>query len=142
MSEAQKAPESAQMGWAKLESDSGKDYNVKASDYDMNDEVKDKDSLNANGPSFQIDVNWTFPSSGSPDQEFQNKTGITWYKLDKAPWYSLKKYRLTIACKDTYNYSFTDKEPDTYWLNVWATSSTHTVEYDSRNPDIVKITGQ
>jgi hypothetical protein len=145
MSEQLQAPADAKLGWAEMTSDNGGDYRVKASDYDIADQP-DGEGGNvtaANGPTFLDEpVNWSCPSSGTPSQEFQNKTGITWYKLDKAPWYSPKKYRLTISCKDSYNYSFTDESPDTYWLNVFMTSTTHSVEYDSARPTIVKISGQ
>ncbi|KEQ78026.1 hypothetical protein M436DRAFT_59964 [Aureobasidium namibiae CBS 147.97] len=58
----------------------------------------------------------------------RERTAITWYKLAEAEWYSPFKYKLTINCKDTYCYFFTDKDepkPETYMLNVFRNPGTH-----------------
>ncbi|KAJ3533475.1 hypothetical protein NM208_g7969 [Fusarium decemcellulare] len=127
--------------WKEAESKKGEKYRVSATHYDIT-ELQEGDAPAANGPPFNVQVDWRLNTEGSPSQDIQNKTGITWYKLEKAPWYSIKKYRLTISTKDSYNYTFFDNEPDQYGLNVFNTGGLHYVEYDSANPTISSITGK
>ncbi|KAI8159609.1 hypothetical protein K4K49_004010 [Colletotrichum sp. SAR 10_70] len=135
-------PPDAEVGWQELKTENGNKYRVKADDYDIADRDPDGDEPAAAGPPFKdVEVYWTVGSSGAPSQDVQNKTAITWYRLDKAPWYVYYKYRLTINTNDTYNYEFTDQSPDTYSLGVWQKSVTHTVDFDSSSPTIVKISG-
>ncbi|EXA33837.1 hypothetical protein NW761_014352 [Fusarium oxysporum] len=126
--------------WKESESQQGQKYQVSASHYDITDQSGDAPA--ANGPPFNVTVDWRLNTEGSPSQEIQDKTGITYYKLEEAPWYSPKKYRLTISTKDSYNYTFFDNEPDQYGLNVHRTNGLHWVEYDSRDPRITSITGK
>ncbi|KPM43291.1 hypothetical protein AK830_g3277 [Neonectria ditissima] len=143
MSDQEQAPADANVGWQDLTSDKGQTYRVKASDYDIGDKpTDDGDAVAASGPKFaSVPVRWTVGSSGSTSDEVRNKTAITWYKLDKAPWYSPKKYRLSINVEDTYDYRFFDEEPDYYGISVWQTAGTHTVEFDSDRPTIVSVSG-
>ncbi|KAL8782841.1 MAG: hypothetical protein Q9195_009562 [Heterodermia aff. obscurata] len=144
MSEEQQAPPDANVGWAEMKSDKGDGYRVKASDYDISDKTinEEANSVAASGPKFDnVSVYWTVGSSGAPSQDVQNRTAITWYKLEKAEWYSPYQYKLSFNCADTYNYSFKDQEPDTYGVNVFQNPGTHSVEYRSKAPIIVSISG-
>ena len=136
--------ESVDKGFFTLKSEAGKEYGVKADDYNIAEKANDTEAnvANASGPKFDnVAVYWTVGSSGYPSQDVQNKTAITWYKLEKAPLLSWFQYTLTINCNDTYDYKFTDQEPDTYGLSVWSNSGTHYVSYRSSAPTIVKISG-
>lgn len=85
--------------------------------------------VEASGPIFSnVKVDWDAGTSGAPSADVQNTTAITWYKLDKAPWYSIYTWQLTINCTDTYNYQFTDATNDSYSLDVYSTSTSHEVE--------------
>jgi hypothetical protein len=138
----QQAPADANIGWEDLKSNQGENYRVKASEYDIADRpFGPEDEPAASGPPFNVQVNWPVGSEGAPSEEVQDKTAITYYKLEKAPWYSLFKYKLTIITQDTYNYNFYDQEPDSYNLNIWQTAGSHTVEFNSKNPTITSITG-
>ena len=144
MSDTQQAPEDANVGWEELKSDKDQDYRVKASDYNIADKPtgEGEHSVAASGPSFSnVSVYWTVGSSGATSTDVQNKTAITWYKLEKASLFSIYQYKLSVNCSDTYNYKFTDQEPDTYTLNVWQNSGTHSLEYRSSGPTIVSISG-
>lgn len=138
------APADANVGWEELTASNGDKYRVKASDYNIADVPTGEEAnvVAASGPDFDnVEVNWVVGTEGAPSADVQNKTAITWYKLAKAEWYSPFQYKLTINVKDTYNYEFTDQEPDTYKLNVWLNNGTHEVEYRSDRPTIVKIKG-
>ncbi|KAF7563163.1 hypothetical protein G7046_g952 [Stylonectria norvegica] len=138
----QNPPADENVGWEERTSQKGQSYRVKASDYDISEKPTGGDAVAASGPKFSsVPLHWTVGSSGSTSDEIRNKTAITWYKLDKAPWYSVKKYRLSINTEDTYDYEFFDEEPDEYGLNVWQTAGTHTVEFDSERPTIVSVSG-
>ncbi|GKU08053.1 hypothetical protein FLAG1_07872 [Fusarium langsethiae] len=137
----QDAPQDAQVGWLELKSDKGQDYRVKASDYDISEGSSGGDAPSASGPPFNVPVNWHVGDEGAPSQEIQDKTAITWYKFEKAPWYSPYQYKLTINTRDTYNYTFFDSEPDYYGLNVFDSSGSHSVEFRSDNPTNTSITG-
>ena len=143
MSEQQQAPPDANVGWAELKSDNDQSYRVKASDYDITEKpVAEANSVAASGPSFSdVSVYWTVGTSGAPSTDVQNRTAITWYKLEKAEWYSPYQYKLSINCSDTYDYKFTDSSPDTYTLNVFQNPGTHEVEYRSGSPTITSISG-
>lgn len=137
-------PADANVGWEEMKSQKGEKYRVKADDYDIAAKPTDEeaDATAANGPSFDdVSVYWTVGTSGAPSLDVQNKTAITWYKLEYAEWYSYFKYKLTFSCIDKYNYKFKDQEPDTYACNVWQNPGTHSVEYDSKAPTIVSISG-
>ncbi|KAM6510878.1 hypothetical protein FSOLCH5_011324 [Fusarium solani] len=136
-------PADANIGWQELKSSTGQTYRVKAADYDIGDKPEDENNIvAASGPKFSsVKVHWEVGTSGNTDDETRDRTAITWYKLEKAPISSPKQWRLTIACEDTYNYRFFDEEPDYYDLNVWLTSGTHWVEYNSERPTIVSVSG-
>ncbi|VTO91797.1 unnamed protein product [Fusarium graminearum] len=138
---SQEVPQDAQVGWLDLKSENGQDYRVKASDYDISECPSGKDAPSASGPPFNVNVHWQVGTEGAPSAEIQDKTAITWYKFEKAPWYSIYQYKLTINTRDTYNYTFFDSEPDYYGLNILDTSGSHTVEFRSKNPTITSITG-
>lgn len=142
MAESQ-APADYNIGWQELTSENGEKYRVKASDYDIADKpVGSEDEPAASGPPFNgVKVNWEVGTEGVPSEDVQNRTGITWYKLEKNGFWAYHKYKLTVTTKDTYNYTFFDQEPDYYKLDVWKISGTHTFEYDSKRPTIVSITG-
>ncbi|KXH26188.1 hypothetical protein CSIM01_11458 [Colletotrichum simmondsii] len=59
--------------WKESETKGGQKYQVSASHYDITDQ--------------------SAPAANSPFQclEIRNKTGITYYKLEEVPWYSIKK---------------------------------------------------
>ncbi|KAH6887401.1 hypothetical protein B0T10DRAFT_460847 [Thelonectria olida] len=110
-----------------LVSDNGEDYRVKASDYDIAEpKANPEDEPAASGPPFNVQV--------------QDKTAITYYKFEKTPFWSNYKYKLSIIIQSTYNYTFFDLEPDHYGLNVFQTSGSRTVEFNSHNPTITSIT--
>lgn len=136
-------PTDANVGWVDLVSSNGDKFRVKAVDYDMSKKPDgEAHVVDANGPHFEnVSVYWTAGSSGAPSDDVRNKTAITWYKLDKAPWYSIYTWQLTINCNDSYNYYFTDGTGDTYNLNVFFTSTTHEVEFNSSDPTIISISG-
>ncbi|KAG9506589.1 hypothetical protein J7337_000122 [Fusarium musae] len=139
MSETQ-APSDAKVGWNQLLSNNGAPYRVKASDYDIAD--KPADSADESGPNFEnVKVYWTVGSEGVTSRDVQYETGITWYKLDWAELRSPFTYKLTIVAQDTYNYVFYDETGDGYTLGVWQGARTHNVEYGSRKPTIVSISG-
>ncbi|PTD08681.1 hypothetical protein FCULG_00011195 [Fusarium culmorum] len=127
---SKEVPQDAQVGWLDLKSENGQDYRVKASDYDISEGPSGEDAPSASGP----------PSTSTFTGKL-DKTAITWYKFEKAPWYSIYQYKLTINTRDTYNYTFFDSEPDYYGLNILDTSGSHTVEFRSNNPTITSITG-
>lgn len=137
-------PDDAKVGWDDLVSSKGNKFRVKAADYDISQEPDGEvHVVDASGPPFNnVQVYWTSGSEGVPSIDVQNKTGITWYKLAKAPWYSIYTWQLTINCNDTYNYSFKDGTDDTYGINVCSIRTTHEVEFDSSNPTIVSISGK
>ena len=136
-----KLPKEAITGWDDLKSKGGNEYRVKALDYDISTEGDGK-TPDAKGPSFKdVAVYWTVGTSGAPSIDVQNKTAITWYKLDYAEWWSPYKYKLSINTLDTYDYYFTDQSPDSYQLNVYQNAGTHEVEYRSDKPAIVSISG-
>lgn len=145
MSETQtqeQPPADANVGWQELKSEKGEKFRVKASDYDISDPPEGGDAPSASGPKFNgVSVNWRVGTSGNTSSEVRNKTAITWYKLEKAPWWSIYTYRLSINCEDTYNYRFYDEEPDNYDINVWNNAGTHTVEFKSERPTIVSVSG-
>ena len=144
MSDQQKeASADANVGWQDLKSEKGEAYRVKASDYDIaSASAEAADAPAASGPSFSdVAVNWTVGSSGTTTSDVQNRTAITWYKLERAELFSIYQYKLTVNCADTYDYKFTDQEPDTYRLNVFQNAGTHSLEYRSHSPTIVKISG-
>ncbi|KAM0558469.1 hypothetical protein ACHAPJ_004659 [Fusarium lateritium] len=131
----------AEPGWQKLQSENGQDYRVNVSDYDISEPPTAGDEPSASGSPFNVQVNWAVGTEGAPSPEVQDKTAITWHKLEKlGPW-NWFDYRLTIATQDTYNYTFFDREPDYYGLSVFKTSGTHSAEYKSGNPTITSITG-
>lgn len=135
-------PKGAKEGWLDEESDNNVKYAVKAAEYDISKVSKEGNAPDASGPSFKdVSVYWTVGSSGAPSTDVQNRTSITWYKLEKAPWYSPYQYELTFNAKDTYHFYFTDEEPDTYGVNVFQNGGSHFVQYRSAKPTIVKITG-
>ena len=144
MSNTPQAPEDANVGWEELKSNKGQEYRIKASDYDIADKPtsEGEHSVAASGPNFSdVPVHWTVGSSGAPSTDVQDKTAITWYKLEKAELLSIFQYKLTINCNDTYNYKFTDQSSDTYTLDVWQNAGTHSLEYSSSRPIIVSISG-
>ncbi|KAF2225405.1 hypothetical protein BDZ85DRAFT_257448 [Elsinoe ampelina] len=135
-------PANAEVGWQVLSNDQGTKYRVKAEEYDLAEESASSDAPAASGPPFKdVKVTWRFGTEGAPDKDVQEQTSITWYKLAKAPWYSPYTYELTIVAKDTYNFKFTDMEPDTYSLDVYQNAGSHYVQYSSKNPTIVSISG-
>lgn len=144
MSGQQQAPADANVGWEELKSDKGQAYRVKASDYNIADKPvgEEANAAAASGAGFsKVSVNWTVGSSGAPSSDLQDKTAITWYKLEEAEWFSPYKYKLTINCKDTYDYTFFDKASDAYSISVWQNAGSHSVEYRSDNPTIVSVSG-
>ncbi|MCJ1282092.1 hypothetical protein MMC26_001415 [Xylographa opegraphella] len=144
MSDQKQAPADANVGWEELKTDEGHAYRVKATDYNIADKPtgEELNSADASGPKFKdVAVYWTVGSSGAPSVDVQNKTAITWYKLETAEWWSPYQYKLTINCTDHYDYYFTDESPDSYELDVWQNSGSHEVEYRSSKPTIVKISG-
>ncbi|KAF4985856.1 hypothetical protein FGRMN_11072, partial [Fusarium graminum] len=140
MSNQESVPNDANVGWQDLETNNGAKYAVKADDYDIADRpASTSDEISARGPDFSdVSVNWGTHTSGAPPQDIQDKTGITWYSLNKAPWYRPYTWRLTINVNDTYNYVFKDQSGDTYSLSTWQLG-THTVDYSSDNPTIISI---
>ena len=99
--------------------------------------------LGSHGSSFKdVKVYWTVDSSGAPSTDVQNQTGITYYKLGKAEWFSPYTWKLTINTNSTYDYYFKDQSPgDPYEINVYQNAGTHEVEYRSDQPNIVSISG-
>lgn len=71
----------------------------------------------------------------------QEQTSISYYSLEKAPWYSVYSYELTIVAQDTYDFQFVDQEFDTYSLRIYQNSGSHIVEFNSNSPTIVQISG-
>ena len=143
MSDEQQAPADANVGWKNSDSTNSQNYRLKASDYNIADKLTNIDTglVAADGPKFsKVTVNWPVGSSGAPSEDVQEKTAITWYSLDKAEWYSPFSYKLTINTIDTYDYHFEDASYDYYELNVFQTG-VHEVEYDSKNPNIISISG-
>ncbi|KAH7036045.1 uncharacterized protein B0I36DRAFT_373282 [Microdochium trichocladiopsis] len=135
-------PANANVGWQDLSSNQGEKYRVKAENYDLADEASNGDAVAASGPQFKnVQVRWEVGTQGAPIKEVQEKTSITYYKLSKAPWWSPFKYELTITAKDTYDFRFTDEEPDTYKIDVYQNAGSHYVQYDSPRPTIVSISG-
>ena len=142
LDQKKEVPADAQTGWVDSKSKTGQGFRVKASEYDISTATKKHVAALAHGPAFKdVEVYWTLGSSGAPTQDVQNRTGITWYKLAEAPWYSPWDHELTINTTKTYNYHFTDQWPDTYDLNVFINGGSHYVQYDSGKPTIVKISG-
>ena len=145
MSELQQALEDINnVGWEELKSDKDQEYRVKASDYNIADKPtgEGEHSVAASGPSFKdVFVYWIVDTSGAPSTDIQNKTAITWYKLERTNRFSVFQYRLSIKCSDTYDYKFTDQSPDTYTLDVWQNAGTHILEYRSSEPTIRSISG-
>lgn len=135
-------PAGAEVGWQQQTTDNDAKYRVKADDYDIEEAAGSGDAPAASGASFKdVAVNWRVGTQGAPSKDVQEVTSITYYSLKKAPWYSVFTYELTIIAKDTYKFQFTDEEPDTYTLDVYQNSGSHYVQYSSKAPTIVKISG-
>ncbi|KAJ1324701.1 hypothetical protein MN608_09404 [Microdochium nivale] len=135
-------PEGAQIGWQERTTGNKAKYQVKAEEYNIEEAAGSGDGPAASGPSFSnVAVNWRVGTEGAPSEEVQETTSITYYRLKKAPWYSVYTYELTIFAKDTYNFKFTDEEPDSYTIDVYQNSGSHFVQYSSKAPTIVKISG-
>jgi hypothetical protein len=131
-----------QLGWLDRTSENGQTHRIKASEYDITDTPSD-DEPSPSGPPFDdVNVRWEVGTDGAPSAETQEKTGITWYKFQKAPSSSPYKYSLTIAVCDTYSYTFFDSEPDYYGLNVYDRYGTHSIEFNSNSPTITNISGR
>lgn len=143
MSNQQEAvPADAHVGWQEQTSGNDAKYVVKADEYDIEEAAGSGDAPAASGPSFSdVGVNWRVGTEGAPSKDVQEQTSITYYRLKKAPWYSIYTYELTIVAKDTYKFSFTDEEPDTYTIDVYQNSGSHFVQYNSKAPTIVRISG-
>ena len=140
LDQKKEVPADAKTGWVELKSKNGQEYRVKGAEYEISTAAKTKVALAARGPPFSnVQVNWTVGSSGATSQDIQDSTGITWYQLDHAHWWSPFQYQLTIKCNGNYDYFFTDASPDTYELDVSDSSGSHEVQYRSDKPTIVSI---
>lgn len=134
-------PETGNAGWFEPKN---VEYRVKAEDYDIKEAAEDsKDSPNASGEPFSVGCDWNVNSEGTPDQGFQERTGITWWKIEKAPWYSPFTWQLTFNCRDSYHYIFTDETDSSggsYHVDVYV-NGVHSVQYRSDRPKIHKVSG-
>ncbi|KAF5658696.1 hypothetical protein FHETE_9761 [Fusarium heterosporum] len=95
-----KNPANAEIGRKSLQSDHGQDYRVKATDYDISDAAEIGDEPSPLGPPFNIGGNWEIGTEGTPGDGLKDTTAVSWYRFEKAPWYSNFEYRLAIIAGD------------------------------------------
>ena len=122
-----------------LKSKAGHDFEVGTKVGSNNVAAK---TLASHGPPFTENVNWPVDDTWhTTTSDFANTTGITTYIVgnSSSPFYD---YYIQIATNQDYDYSFTDKSPDTYSLNVVDTSSDHIVRYNSSAPTIDYVSGK
>ncbi|KAG9218327.1 hypothetical protein CCMSSC00406_0007302 [Pleurotus cornucopiae] len=94
---------------------------------------------------FGISVVWKPQGSAEwihTPQEVQETTGITRYKLVQRGTNSDGETICTLHFTNTknYGYHFFDQTGDKYWVSTWMNSN-HSVDYKSKKPTIVFITG-
>ena len=90
---------------------------------------------------FDIAVNWPVGNSDwkQPTADVQSTAAITGYKLyfqEKSAF----SYILYFSNTEHYDYIFFDKTGDSYECDTYVNDD-HYVQYNSSNPDIVRITG-
>jgi hypothetical protein len=108
---------------------------------DGGQEEKIKAAVVARKEDFGISVIW--PVEGkwvTTPLDFVNSTGIGRYKL---LYYdgTIYDYRLEFSTSQTYNYHFHDETGDSYKCNVYEPGY-HYVDYNSKKPTIIYITGE
>lgn len=140
---AQNVPESTEGGWQELTNNNGEKFMVKAENYDISAQ-NNNDAVAASGPPFDnLRVGWNPNNEGVTTEEVQETTGITYWKLQKSPWWNkLFQWQLTISTRDTYHYYFTDASGHVEDLNVYQNAGTHWISWNSPNPEVVLISGR
>ncbi|KIM35554.1 hypothetical protein M413DRAFT_449695 [Hebeloma cylindrosporum] len=103
--------------------------------------------LKAEKPSkedFGVDVNW--PVDGKwyqTSSDFKSLTGITNYMVSKNDSFiAIFDYVISFKTDESYDYHFEDETGDRYECNVYLTSTTHYISYNSKKPTIINITGK
>ncbi|PUU78395.1 hypothetical protein B9Z19DRAFT_1126819 [Tuber borchii] len=105
------------------------------------EKTQGEDVAPASGKSFSIEVNWPVGSGWvKTTDEVRTTAGITQYNLSTTPGGSIFQYFLQFNNTDTYDYEFYDETGDSYEVNTF-TTRTHSVQYNSDKPTIVRITG-
>ncbi|KAF2216903.1 hypothetical protein CERZMDRAFT_108798 [Cercospora zeae-maydis SCOH1-5] len=138
-----KAPEGDFKEWTQKTSASGKTFYTRDVDDKGNTSTKPEDGgdhdVDSHGPAFNNEpCYWPANTEGTTSQDFANKTGITWYKLQNTVGFT---YQLTINTNATYNYTF-NTAPDSYGLDVWQTWTTHEVTYTTFEPTVTSVSGR
>jgi hypothetical protein len=131
--------EQKNLHWEKLTSMNGKSYEVgriKPLDgMKGTQRVKDPDGMTCY-VDWPITTGWV-----SITDAVKKKTGIIRYALIKLGAGHYYDYRLRFDCTESYHYYFTDGTGEVYSCNVWITGQ-HSVDYDSKKPNIVLVAGQ
>jgi hypothetical protein len=92
----------------------------------------------SHGPSFELEVDWRAGNSGDTDPGFRSRTGISHWNISTSG--LLFTYRLEFKTDQTYYYEFQDGDNQSYSANVWL-NGLHYIDYNSNNPNIVKVRG-
>ncbi|KAI0420537.1 hypothetical protein F5X98DRAFT_331215 [Xylaria grammica] len=92
---------------------------------------------------FGVDVNWPVDDTvHNTTSDFKDKTGISNYLVGKnTEWGHVYDYYIVFNTDETYDYYFEDETGNRYECNVWVTSWSHYVCYNSNKPTIINVTG-
>jgi hypothetical protein len=88
---------------------------------------------------FGINVDWEVDTANYLPTDFVNKTGISYYCLNKGG-SGAYTYRITFTNHEHYNYHFIDRTGDSYQCNTYI-NRTHYVDYNSADAAIITVTG-
>ncbi|SMR55206.1 unnamed protein product [Zymoseptoria tritici ST99CH_1E4] len=98
--------------------------------------------LMSHGPELHYDLGsetWRQGEHGTPSDDCQRQTGITWHQIYKSEWVD---NFYTFECKtgQTYDYYFKDATGRFPECNVWI-AGTHTIDWTSTDGTIVQVDG-
>lgn len=137
------------LAWEKVESMNGATYEVSRTEHEVAAKAKVEEAAkNDKGlfglfegkNNFDIKIEWTVGADKmiATTQEVLDKASISAYRLTKGHMYY--DYYLEFSNTKNYNYYFYDETGDCYPVNCYVTGN-HTVRFDSKKPNIVRIIG-
>ena len=94
---------------------------------------------------FGVPVLWEVQDSDDwnpTNREVKNTSGITQYYVQRHSTKADGTVSCTLHITNTknYGYHFHDETGDSYWLSTWLNRN-HTLDYESKKPNIVFVTG-
>ncbi|SMY26017.1 unnamed protein product [Zymoseptoria tritici ST99CH_1A5] len=98
--------------------------------------------LMSHGPELHYDLGsetWRPGEHGTPSDDCQRQTGITWHQIYKSEWVD-NFYTFEFKTGQTYDYYFKDATGKFPECNVWI-AGTHTIDWTSTDGTIVQVDG-